>query len=190
MGWTVLGASRPADLREENLAVSYSEHVPALCAYVNRLVLGDQHKAEDIVQETLLRCWRKFGTTDAGLLRPWLFKTARNLVIDGYRRSQSRPQEVQGLHRVTPQAAEIDEIERTLTSVVLSDALQALSPTHQEVLGSIYFQGKTIEGTAQSLGIPTGTVKSRVFYALRSLKLALQERGYPAPSVPGVTHQR
>jgi RNA polymerase sigma-70 factor (ECF subfamily) len=182
MGWTVLGASHPVDQGEENLTVSYSEHVPALCAYVSRLVLGDQHKAEDIVQETLLRCWRKFGTTDADLLRPWLFKTARNLVIDGYRRSQSRPQEVQGAHRFSSQEAEIDEIERTLTSVVLTDALQALSPAHRETLESIYFQGRSIEETARFLDVPTGTVKSRVFYALRSLKLALQERGYPASS--------
>jgi RNA polymerase sigma-70 factor (ECF subfamily) len=173
-----LGASRPVGTQEENVTVSYSEHVPALCAYVSRLVMGDQYKAEDIVQETLLRCWSKFGGKDERLLRPWLFKTARNLVIDGYRKSRVRPQEVQDCQWLVHQEAEVDAIERMLNSVVLTDAFQALSPTHRETLHHIYFLGKTLEETAAFFDIPLGTVKSRVFYALRSLKNALRERGY------------
>ncbi|MFI7142478.1 sigma-70 family RNA polymerase sigma factor [Streptomyces massasporeus] len=185
MGWTVSGATRPVDSQEENIRVCYSEHVPALCAYVSRLVMGDQHKAEDIVQETLLRCWSKFGGKDERLLRPWLFKTARNLVIDGYRKSRSRPQEVQDCQWLADQEAEVDAIDRMLNSVVLTDVFQALSPAHRETLHHIYILGKTLEETASCLGIPLGTAKSRVFYALRSLKIALQERGYHAAQLHG-----
>ncbi|MZD05418.1 RNA polymerase subunit sigma, partial [Streptomyces sp. SID5785] len=55
-----------------------------------------------------------------------------------------------------------------------------LTPAHREVLVETYFKGRTVNEAAETLGIPSGTVRSRVFYALRSMKLALQERGVTA----------
>ncbi|CAM5594838.1 RNA polymerase sigma factor OS=Streptomyces albaduncus OX=68172 GN=FHS32_000048 PE=3 SV=1 [Streptomyces griseoloalbus] len=63
--------------------------------------------------------------------------------------------------------------------MTLSDALDDLTPAHREV-SSRYFKGRTVNEAAQTLGIPSGTVRSRVFYALRSMKLALEERGVTA----------
>ncbi|WP_265565443.1 sigma-70 family RNA polymerase sigma factor [Streptomyces hygroscopicus] len=175
MSWNVIG-STGAEEREQALFAECSEHVPALLAYVCRMLGGDRHRAEDIVQETLLRCWRKYNSGEE-MLRPWLFTVARNLVIDGHRKKLVRPQEVDGAAWLEQEACELDHIERMLSAVVVSEALKALSPIHQGVLHETYYLGRTVEEAAKALGIPVGTVKSRIFYALRSLRLALQERG-------------
>jgi RNA polymerase sigma-70 factor, ECF subfamily len=132
------------------------------------------------VQETLIRAWKNAGRLDpaAGSVRPWLVTVARRIVIDGHRSRQARPQEVD------PSPLEVipaeDEIDKALWLMTLSDALDDLTPAHREVLVETYFKGRTVNEAAQTLGIPPGTVRSRVFYALRSMKLALEERGVTA----------
>ncbi|SCE50132.1 RNA polymerase sigma-70 factor, ECF subfamily [Streptomyces sp. DvalAA-14] len=155
----------------------YREHASALFAYVLRLVAGDRFLAEDIVQETLLRAWKSAASLDpaARSLRPWLVTVARRIVIDGHRSKQSRPQETSpaALEQVPAQ----DELERSLRLMTISDALQDLSAAHREALVETYFRGRTVNEAADELGLPAGTVRSRVFYALRALRNALEERG-------------
>ena len=67
--------------REQAVAEGYREYGPALFTYVCRLLGGDRHHAEDLVQETLLRCWSKYRAGDSKKLRPWLFVVAHNLVM-------------------------------------------------------------------------------------------------------------
>ncbi|OON72661.1 RNA polymerase subunit sigma [Streptomyces tsukubensis] len=168
---------RSADLDEELVRALYREHAGPLFAYVLRLVSGDRQRAEDVVQETLIRAWknadRLSGAT--GSLRPWLVTVARRVVIDAHRGRRSRPQEVDAAPLESVPAA--DEIDRALRAMTLTDALDALTPAHRAVLVETYFEGRTVAEAADVLGIPAGTVRSRVFYALRSLKLALAERG-------------
>jgi RNA polymerase sigma-70 factor (ECF subfamily) len=71
----------------------------------------------------------------------------------------------------------LDEVERTLDRIVVTDALQSLSLEHRAVIVEIYYRGRGVAEAARVLGIPPGTVKSRSYYALRALKLALAERG-------------
>jgi RNA polymerase sigma-70 factor (ECF subfamily) len=155
----------------------YREHAGALFAYVLRLVAGDRYLAEDIVQETLLRAWKSASKLDpaARSLRPWLVTVARRIVIDGHRSRQSRPQEI------SPAALEqlpaADELDRSLRLMTLTDALQDLSSAHREALVETYFRGRTVNEAADELHLPPGTVRSRVFYALRALRNALEERG-------------
>ncbi|MFC4035233.1 sigma-70 family RNA polymerase sigma factor [Streptomyces polygonati] len=155
----------------------YREHASALFAYVLRLVAGDRFLAEDIVQETLLRAWKSAASLDpaARSLRPWLVTVARRIVIDGHRSKQSRPQETSpaALEQLPAQ----DELERSLRLMTISDALQDLSAAHREALVQTYFRGRTVNEAADELGLPAGTVRSRVFYALRALRNALEERG-------------
>ncbi|WP_433889014.1 sigma-70 family RNA polymerase sigma factor [Streptomyces sp. CA-111067] len=162
---------------EELMRALYREHAGALFAYVLRLVAGDRHLAEDVVQETLLRAWKSASRLDpaARSLRPWLVTVARRIVIDGHRSRSSRPPETSpaGLEQVPAQ----DELERSLRLMTISDALQDLSAAHREVLVETYFRGRTVNEAAQELGLPAGTVRSRVFYALRALRNALEERG-------------
>jgi RNA polymerase sigma-70 factor (ECF subfamily) len=155
----------------------YKEHAGPLFAFVLRLVAGDRQCAEDVVQETLIRAWKNADQLHhaTGSVRPWLVTVARRIVIDGHRSRQARPQEVdQAPLEVMPAA---DEIDRALRLMTLSDALGDLTPAHREALVETYFKGRTVSEAAETLGIPSGTVRSRVFYALRSMKLALEERG-------------
>ena len=105
---------------------------------------------------------------------PWL-TVAKNLVVDTYRARRARPTET-GDAAIALLPAE-DEAERALESWAVADALSTLRPEHRQVLLETYYRGHSVAEAASVLGIPSGTVKSRTFYALRALKLALEERG-------------
>jgi RNA polymerase sigma-70 factor, ECF subfamily len=155
----------------------YEQHAAPLLAYALRLTAGDRGRAEDIVQETLLRAWRHPQALDPerGPVRSWLFTVARNVAVDAHRARRARPNEVgDDALAVVPA---VDEIEHALDSWLLSDALATLSPDHRTVLLETYYRGRSVAEAAAVLGVPAGTVKSRTFYALRALRLALQERG-------------
>ncbi|WP_377269223.1 sigma-70 family RNA polymerase sigma factor [Peterkaempfera sp. SMS 1(5)a] len=162
---------------EELMRSLYHEHAAPLLTYVLRLVAGDRHRAEDVVQETLVRAWRSADRLDqsSGSLRPWLVTVARRIVIDGHRSRRARPQEVDAAPLESLPAE--DELERALRMMTISDALDDLTPAHREILIETYFRSRTVDEAAGLLGIPSGTARSRVYYALRSLRLALEERG-------------
>lgn len=166
--------------REEDRARAlYEEHVPALLAYVQRMMHGDRQLAEDIVQETLLRAWKHAGDLPARARRAWLFTTARNLVIDSYRARNARPIEAPA-DRMDASVGD-DGLDSALDAVLLTDALRALSAEHRAVLFDCYYRGRTAVQIAAARGLPPGTVRSRIHYALRALRLALQERGVSGP---------
>lgn len=151
----------------------YVEHGSVLRGYVTRLLGGDYKKAEDIVQETLLRAWRhadRLYDVD-GSIRGWLIRVAHNLVIDAQRTAMARPAEVcfdRAMHVVGA-----DPTDKSLTAIVIRSALQELNPEHRSVLTRLYLDGLSGAETALDLGIPVGTVKSRAFYGLGKLRRAL-----------------
>ncbi|RKT18712.1 RNA polymerase sigma-70 factor (ECF subfamily) [Streptomyces sp. 1114.5] len=162
---------------EELMRALYHEHAGPLFGFVLHLVAGDRQRAEDVVQETLVRAWRNIHRLDpqAASLRPWLVTVARRIVIDGHRSARARPREVDAAALELLPAE--DELDRALRMMTVADALADLSPAHREIIVETYLKGRTTAEAAAELGIPAGTVRSRVFYALRSLRLALEERG-------------
>src|SRR3954451_13204227 len=169
---------RPVDQHQEGrLRALYDAHAPALLGDVVRLTGGDRGRAEDVVQETLLRAWQHPEAADPGRgdIRPWLFTVARHLAVDAHRARGSRPHEVgdRPLEAVTI----TDDVDAALDRIVVADALAALSPQHRSVLVEMFLHDRGVTETAAALGVPTGTVKSRTYYALRALRLALSERG-------------
>ena len=138
-------------------------------------LLGDSGLAEELVQETFVRLWRRADRYDVerGTVSAFIYALARRIAIDLWRRPSSRP--------LAPEPhigeASPDAIDRLLVGLTVRDALESLSAAHQEVLELSYTQDLTQAQIAERLGLPLGTVKTRTYYALRALKLALEERG-------------
>lgn len=107
------------------------------------------------------------------MLRAWLYTVARRIVIDGRRSLSARPREVD----VAPLALVPvpDRSEQALSAMVVADALRGLRAEHREALEETYLRDRTVNEAANVLGVPPGTVKSRVFYALRALRRALRD---------------
>jgi RNA polymerase sigma-70 factor (ECF subfamily) len=166
-----------ADPAEAVVRAVYADHGTALFGYALRLT-RDRGAAEDLVQETVLRAWRHTDQLleDGRPLRPWLFTVLGNLASDRRRAGRARPAEVGG-ELLDGLPAE-DELDRAVQSWQVADALAGLSPEHRAVLLETYYRGSTVAEAARVLGIPAGTVKSRSYYALRALQLALEERGW------------
>jgi RNA polymerase sigma-70 factor (ECF subfamily) len=177
------GATEPgsnAGSHEDTLVkMLYEEHAGPLLMFVLRLTGGDRQRAEDIVQETLLRAWRnahRLGAQGQQSLRPWLVTVARRIAIDDHRSASARPAETYDRELESfPSTA--DDTDRVLQSMTVSDALRELSQSHREILIETYFRGRTVPEAAEKLNLPLGTAKSRVYYALRALRTALQQRG-------------
>ncbi len=146
--------------------------------YVGKLTLNDAQLAEDVVQETLVRAWQRPNIVNNrySSIRPWLFTVARNLVNDHWRARKARPTEVSETELATV-AEERDPIDETVRAHAMRQAMARLSPEHRDVLAQVYYRGLSIVDTAEALGVPAGTVKSRTYYALRSLRLILDELG-------------
>ncbi|HEX5120006.1 MAG TPA: sigma-70 family RNA polymerase sigma factor [Pseudonocardiaceae bacterium] len=164
---------------ERLLRALYASHARPLLAYVQRLAGGDRQLAEDIVQETLLRAWQHADDLDVDLARPWLFTVARRLIIDADRNRRARPQQTQAAS--VEELSGQDELDATLDAFLVADALDALTPAHREVIVESFYHGSTTREIAARLNVPDGTVRSRMFYALRALRLALLERGVHSP---------
>jgi RNA polymerase sigma-70 factor (ECF subfamily) len=162
--------------RSELLRVLHEQHGGDLHRYVHRQT-GDAQLAEDIVQETLARAWKNPKVLDdsAESIRPWLFTVARNLVIDDRRRARNQHERAVG--DVPESAAQRDDTTSVLDRMLISEALASLSPDHRVVVIDAYYLGRTVPDIAARLCVPEGTVKSRLHYGLRALRLALQERG-------------
>jgi RNA polymerase sigma-70 factor (ECF subfamily) len=164
----------------------YDEHAAALWRYAVWLT-GDQACAEDVVQETLLRAWQRPEVTDDHSRSPraWLFTVARNIIIDERRSARFRNESVTPDLERTCDRASADEVDAALDRLLLSRALAQLSQEHCAVIRRSYYQGWTTAQIAADLDIAEGTVKSRLHYAVRALRLALQEMG--CSGIPAAT---
>ena len=157
------------------LRALHDEHAGALWSYIVRLT-GDQGRAQDVVQETLLRAWRNPAVLEqaSGSPRAWLFTVARRIVIDDWRARRSRPEQ---LIAELPESPVGDMAGESVDRAVVTDALRTLSAEHREVLFECYYRGASVAEASARLGIPPGTVKSRTYYALKALRSALEQMG-------------
>jgi RNA polymerase sigma-70 factor, ECF subfamily len=151
----------------------YRRHAEALHVYVERFC-SDRASADDVVQETFIRAWRHLPrlSADDRPIRPWLFRVARNLLIDADRAARARPV-VRALQ--DEDAGTDSALDQVLDRELVSVALQHLSPAHRTVLVETFYNGGSLVAVARELGIPHGTARSRMHYALQALRQQLHE---------------
>jgi RNA polymerase sigma-70 factor (ECF subfamily) len=158
--------------RGEPMRELYRRYAPRIFGLGMQL-LSDRGLAEELVQETFVRLWRNAPRfdSDRGTPPTFIYAIARRLAIDLWRRPSSRPLSVD-----TPPPDD-DQMDRVVVRLDVRDALDSLSDAHREVLELSYRERLKQAEIAERLGIPLGTVKTRCFHALRSLKAALDQRG-------------
>jgi RNA polymerase sigma-70 factor (ECF subfamily) len=152
----------------------YSHYGKALRGYVEQFC-PDRASADDIVQETFIRAWRHLPqlSADDRPVRPWLYRVARNLLTDANRAARARPMSAPEPLAEIGTDSGLDEV---LDRQIVSAALQQLSPAHRSVVVETFYRGGTMATVARELGIPHGTARSRLHYALDALRQQLEER--------------
>lgn len=163
--------------RDDAVRATYQAHGPELYRLAWR-ALRDDGLAEEAVQETFVRAWRAADryNADVASIRTWLFAIARNVVTDLARRRAVRPP--LAWRDPDVELAEDDAVERAILGWQVEEALRRLTSEHRQVIVETYYGGRSRPELAARLGIPEGTVKSRLYYALRALRLALEEIGW------------
>lgn len=159
---------------EQGLHAAFMTYGGELFGFAGRS-LGDRGLAEEAVQETFMRAWRSRHRFDPSLgsLRGWLFTIERRVVIDlAQRRFAHSAGEL-----VQEPPDEDNAVEHAMVGWQIEEALRRLRPEHRAVVLDIYFHNLPGREVAARLGIPEGTVRSRLFYALKSLRLVLEEMG-------------
>jgi RNA polymerase sigma-70 factor, ECF subfamily len=176
----------PGPVPDEAVRDLYQAHGSVVLSFLLRLTHGDRHRAEDMLQETLIRAWRhpEARTPTGGWSRAWLFTVARRIAIDHARAARTRPSELND-ERLAERPGPEDSFEPVVDRNEVRAAIAALPERLRSVLIEVYFRDHSVAETAQILGVPTGTVKSRTFYGLRALREELVARGFlPARSDP------
>jgi len=164
--------------REAALQDLHDRHAGELWRFAMRLT-HDRQMSEDIVQEVLLKAWKdpNLGQRDEAAARAWLFTVSRNLIIDRWRSAASRHEE----RMDPPEESAGDSTSVVLDRWLIADALASLPVEQRSVINAAKYEGRSIADISARLRIPEGTVKSRLYYGLRTLRLALQEKGVTRP---------
>ncbi len=172
-----VGLKRPTLEDEAVLRGAWNRHASELTIFARR-ALGDHGAAEEAVQETFLRAWRAAERYDPDVssLRTWLFSICRRVVIDSTRARSARPPLALAEPADTAGPANVQD--RALFTWQLEEALRALPERQRQVLVEVSVRGRPVTEVAAQLGVPAGTVHSRVFYGLRALRVRLEEMGW------------
>lgn len=167
---TLTAAQDPATA-DERMQKIYTAHSTALMRLLLKWTLGDWQAAEDLMQETMMRAWRHLDSLnpDVDALRPWLATVARRAAMDRYRARGVRPAETEAdpLDTLAEPSRPLDQL---LDRDELRGIMTGLSAAHRAALVEVYVRDQTVPEAAVVLGVPEGTVKSRLHHALRAVR--------------------
>jgi RNA polymerase sigma-70 factor, ECF subfamily len=163
------------DRSGEGLRILYRRYGGELFGFALN-ALDDRGLAEEVVQDVFTRVWRHAEDFDPerASLRSWMYAVARNRIIDLRRRASARPA-LAGAEAGAEPVAIDDSLEQAALRWQVAAALARLTPEHRDVIRLAHFESLTLSEIAEATGIPLGTVKSRTYYALRHLRLVLDE---------------
>jgi RNA polymerase sigma-70 factor (ECF subfamily) len=156
------------------LTQAYVDHRDDLLRFARRRLGGDPMRAEEAVQDTFLRAWRSVDRFDpeSGSMRMWLFAICRNATADALRtRARNARDDRAGADRDV--AAVVDHPSDHVAQRHLNAALRALPPGQRAAIVEVHLRNRPYAEVASELGVPVGTVKSRVHLGLRAARAAL-----------------
>jgi RNA polymerase sigma-70 factor (ECF subfamily) len=149
-------------------------HGQAVYAHAFRF-FGGEAAAEDVAQEVWIKVYRQMESFDGrSRFSTWLYRITRNTCLDFVRAGKRRPVVLDGLEHATSQGDIADEV---VLAASVEQALLALSPEDRDALSAVAVFELSYPEAAETLGVPVGTVKSRVFRARRTLAGLLGVRG-------------
>jgi len=147
-------------------------------------IIGERATAEDVLQETFWRVWQSAVTyqSQRGSFTGWLFRIARNLAIDAYRRRSVRPQAITEMANVNPILDQIpdpdidvpEQAQSNLKAQQVRNALTGLPREQRQVIEMAYFYGMTRQEIAKATGEALGTVHTRARLGLQKLREELE----------------
>ena len=156
----------------------WKRYAPALLAYLSRMI-GSEAAAEDLFQETMVRVYRNIGRyREKGAFRSWVYRIATNAALSELRRARLAPLPVEpaSLHCVEAKGpSPLEEMEKEERIMRLRKGIGALPEEQRAVLLLRVHGEMEVREIARTLGIPEGTVKSRMHHAVRKLRGFMEE---------------
>ncbi len=169
------------------LEALYDRHSSTVLGLTLKIV-GDRAAAEDVLQETFWRLWKSADTyqSQRGSFTSWLFRIARNLAIDVYRRNNVRPQVMPDgddsesvLDRTpAPDTDVAEQAQAVLQNKQVRSAMSSLPGVQRQVIELAYFYGMTRQEIAEATGEALGTIHTRARLALQKLKQELERQKF------------
>lgn len=159
-----------------NVVEAYAAHGRELFGFALN-GLGDRAEAEDCVQEVFIRAWknREQYSGARGSERTWLFAITRNLIIDALRARARRPMPTDS-EKIEAASEPVTEDLPLVDRLVILEALAGLSFEHRQVIAAVQLDGVGYSELAEQTGVPVATLRTRMYYGLRSLRTALVDR--------------
>ena len=162
----------------------FARHHVRVYRFILRLV-RDESVAEDLISEVFLDVWRQAGRFEGrSAVATWLLAIARHKALSALRRRPTQPLDEQTAAAIEDPGDDPEvAVQKKDKSEILRECLQALSAEHREVIDLVYYHERSVEEVASIVGIPEGTVKTRMFHARKRLSELLGaaglDRGWP-----------
>jgi RNA polymerase sigma-70 factor (ECF subfamily) len=164
------------------------EHYASTVLGLSLRVTGDRAVAEDVLQETFWRVWKNAGTyqPERGTFASWLFRIARNLAIDSYRRQSTRPRSLYNgetggpiLDNVPDPGTDVAKnVQSAIQNREIRRALASLPGSQRQVIEMAYFYGMTRQEIAEVTGEALGTIHTRARLGLQKLREELDKEEF------------